>query len=138
MSCGRGGFSLIELMIALGILAFGLLGMMAGQLASMHFAADSREHTLAMKLVEQQMETLMAMTAADVEALTTAPGYPDDPANPIDPDPGDGKPMAFQRRSIVDVDTPEAGVMTLTVEVDWTNELGAVRTARAQSFKADP
>jgi len=133
-----GGFSLIELMIALAILSFGILAMMASQLASMKFSTNSRDHTLAMKLAEQQMETLMAMTPADVQGLTLAPGYPNDPGNPIDPDTQDGVAMQFWRRTEVDIDSPEAGVMTLTVEVDWVNPLGATRTARIQSFKADP
>ena len=131
------GFSLIEVMLALGILGFGILAMMAAQLTSMRFSSDSRKHTLAMKLAEDQMETLLTMDPGDVEALLLAPGYPDDPFNPIDPNPGDGHPMAFERRSIIVVDTPEAGVMTMTVEVDWTNELGAVKTTRVQSFKSD-
>jgi len=132
------GFSLIEVMISLAILAFGILGLMAGQLAAMRFSENSREHTLAMKLAEQQMETLQAMTPADVLALTLAPGYPDDPANPIDPDPNDDYQVEFNRRTQVQDDAPEAGMMTLTVEVDFENSLGAVQTARIQSFKVSP
>jgi len=132
------GFSLIELMIALSILSFGILAMMAAQVASIRFSVDSRENTLAMKLAEQQMEAVMAMAPADLEAWTLAPGYPDDPGNPIDPDAQDANPMQFWRRTLVDLDTPEADVMTVTIEVDWVNALGDVRTAQLTSFKADP
>ena len=127
------GFSLVEVMISLGILAFGILGLMAGQLAAMGFTANSREHTLAMKLAEEQIETVLAMTPADVLALPV-----NDPNNPLDPDPGDGNPMEFTRRTIVQDDTPEAGVMTVTVEVDFENRLGNTQTARVQSFKVSP
>lgn len=126
------GFSLIEVMIALGILSFGILGMMASQLTSMRFSENSRDHTLAMKLAEQQMEALLSMPPGDVLALV---GSPNDPDNPIDPDPADGNAMQFWRRSIVVADSPEAGVISMTVEVDWINPLGATRTARIQSFK---
>jgi prepilin-type N-terminal cleavage/methylation domain-containing protein len=131
----RGGFSLIEMMIALTILSFGILAMMASQLVAMRFSTNSRDHTLAMKLAEQQMDTLLAMTPADVQALapTTA-----DPGNPLDPDTQDGVAMQFWRTTTVDLDTPEAGVMTMTVDVRWVNGLGNNPTASIQSFKADP
>jgi len=135
---GQRGFTLIEVMVALSILAVGIFAIMAGHITAMRFSSNSRENTLSMKLAERQMETLFAMTAADVKALTTAVGYPNDPDNPIDPDLGDGTPMQFNRRSIIDADTPEVGVITMTVEVDWTNTLGNTQTTRVQSFKADP
>lgn len=131
------GFSLIEVMIALGILAFGIFTMMSAQIGAKRFASNSREGTLAMKLAERQMETLLSMGADDVKALPSSVGYPNDPNNPIDPDPGDGTPMAFIRRSTIEADTPETGVITMTVEVDWTNTLGNVQTTRLQTFKAD-
>jgi prepilin-type N-terminal cleavage/methylation domain-containing protein len=133
----RRGFSLIEVMIALGILAFGIFTMMSAQIGAKRFSSNSRESTLAMKLAERKMETLFSMSADDVKALTTAPGYPNDPDNPIDPDPGDGAEMSFVRRTIIEPDDPETGVIKMTVEVDWTNTLGSVRTARIQSLKAD-
>lgn len=134
------GFSLIEMMVALGILAFGILATMAGQVAAMRFSTTSREHTIAMKLAEEQMEEFFVMTPADVKALTTAPGYatsPNDPSSPIDPDPGDGNAMAFNRNWTIQADAPETGVITITVDVSWTTSEGKVKTARIQSFKAD-
>lgn len=138
MRRSQSGFSLIEMMVALGILAFGILAMMTGQLAALRFTKNSREHTLAMKLAEQRMETLLGMTPADVEALLLAPGYPSDAGNPLDPDTQDGVAMQFWRRSMIQPATPEAGVITMTVEVDWVNRLGNTQTARIQSLKADP
>ena len=136
----QSGFSLIEVMIALGILAFGILATMAGQVAAMRFSSTSRDHTIAMKLAEEQMEQFFVMTAADVKALTTAPGYatsPNDPSSPIDPDPGDGNAMAFDRNWTIQADTPETDVITITIDVSWTNTEGNVQSARLQSFKAD-
>jgi len=72
-----------------------------------------------------------------VLALTAAVGYPNDPGNPIDPDPGDGNVMAFNRSWTIENDTPEAGVIRITIQVSWTNSLGNTQTARIQSYKAE-
>ena len=136
----QSGFSLIEMMIALGILAFGILATMAGQVAAMRFSTTSRDHTIAMKLAEEQMETFFVMSADDVKALTLDSGYstyPNDSDSPIDPDSGDGKTMAFNRNWTIEADTPETDVITITIDVSWTNTEGNTQTARIQSFKAD-
>lgn len=127
------GFSLIEVMVALGILGFGLLGVTAGHLLAMRVSTSSRGATLAMDLAETQLETFQAMTATDVLALQ---GTPNDPANPIDPDPSDDTSMAFDRRWIIVPDTPEANVISITIEVDWIDAVGTPRTTRIGSLKA--
>jgi prepilin-type N-terminal cleavage/methylation domain-containing protein len=129
----RSGFSLIEVMVALGILAFGLLGVTAGHLLAMRVSTTSRGATLAMDLAEQQLELFQAMSAADVLALQPAPN---DPANPIDPDPSDSTTMAFTRRWIIEPNLPEPGVMRITVEVDWVNAVGTTKTTSIGSLKA--
>lgn len=130
---GRGGFSLIEVMVALGILAVGVLGATSGQLMAMKLSTTSRLGALAMHLAEEQLETLQAMSGADVKALGSAV----DPDNPIDPDPNDGAAMAFNRRWTITPDSPEPGLITMTVRVDWLNALGQARTTTLQSIKAD-
>ena len=64
-----GGFSLIEVMVALGIMGVGVLGATSGQLMAKKFSATSRHAVLAMQLAEEQMEILQAMPAADVTTL---------------------------------------------------------------------
>lgn len=130
----KDGFTLLELMVALGLLAIGLLGVTGAQIMAIKLSSGSRDHMLAMYLAEQRMETLQASTAADVKALVDVVGYPDDPE---DPDPGEGNHMDFSRRVVVAVDDPEAGVIKVTVEVDWVNSLGNTVTARVESLKAD-
>jgi len=130
----RAGFSLLEVMIALAILGLGILGVTAGQLMAIKNSASSRSSTIAMYLAEQQMEMMQASSPADVKTWI---GSPNDPDNPIDPDTGDGVQMAFDRRAIVVADSPEVGVISITIEVDWVNALGNTQTARVQSFKAD-
>jgi prepilin-type N-terminal cleavage/methylation domain-containing protein len=132
----RAGFSLLEVMAALAILAVGILATTAGQVTALKHSADSRGSMLAMYLAEAQMEVFRTMVAADVVAMTTAGTYPNDPNNPIDPVASDDVVMEFNRRWTIQPDTPEAGVITITVEVDWVNSLGIVRTARVQGLKA--
>ncbi len=132
----RAGFSLIEVMLALAILAVGVLATTAGQVTALKHSADSREHMFATYMAQQQMEMFRTMSAANVIAMMASPTYPNDPANPIDPVTSDDIVMEFDRRWIIQPDTPEAGVITITIEVDWTNSLGVLRTARVQGLKA--
>jgi prepilin-type N-terminal cleavage/methylation domain-containing protein len=134
----RGGFSLIELMVALGILAFGILATTASQIGSMKVSKESRNRAVAMNLAEEQMEIFEVMPPADILALVTGPGFLPDGNNPIDPDPGDGATMRFARSWEILTDTPEAGVMTITIAVAWLDGLGQTRTTQIQALKVDP
>ena len=127
------GYSLLEVMIALGVLAVGLLGATSGQIMAMKLSSTSRHAVLAMHLAEEQMETLQSMPASDVTALGTA----NDTGNPLDPDPNDGAAMAFNRSWIITPDSPETDTIALQVDVTWTDGLGATRTTSLQSIKAD-
>jgi len=132
----RSGFSLLEVMIALSILGFGMLAASAGQLSALKTSRQSRSQMLSMYLAEQKMEAFQSMSSADVIAAIAAPGYPADPANPIDPDPGDDDVTTFNRRWFVEDDTPEPGVISIRVEVDWVDPLGFTRTTALRSLKA--
>jgi type IV pilus assembly protein PilV len=133
----RAGFSILEVMIALSVLALGVLGMTAGQISAIKLSGDSRERTLAMYLAQQQVETIQAMTPTAVKDLAGAAGYPNDPDNPIDPNPADSTTMEFNRSWIVEEDTPEAGVITVTVAVAWEDNHGQNRVVRLRTLKAD-
>lgn len=131
-----GGFSVLEVMIALSILAFGMLAAMAGQVSALKTIRQSRTQALAMYLAEEKMEDFQAMMTADVIAAIADPNYPDDPANPIDPDPGDDNAVTFDRRWFIEPNALETGLTRLTVEVDWVSPLGFARTTTLRSMKA--
>lgn len=131
------GFSLLEVMIALGILTISVVAMTAGTISATRVASDSRGKTLAAFLAEQQMEAFRAMAADAVTDLITEPGYPNDPANPIDAVPGAESAGTFNRRWIIEPDTPATGAIRITVEVDYLDSAGKTRTLRLQSIKAD-
>jgi Tfp pilus assembly protein PilV len=131
-----GGFSVLEVMIALTILAFGMLAAMAGQVSALKTTRESRTQMLAMYLAEEQMEAFQSMTSADVIAAISDLNYPNDPENPIDPDPDDDEAVTFDRRWFIAPNALGQGLMRLTVEVDWENSLGFTRTTTLRSLKA--
>lgn len=131
-----GGFSLLEVTVALGILAFGLLGVTAAQLAAMDSSRESRSLTQALYLAEQQMEEFHAMSRTEIDALVADPGYPNDPDNPIDPDANDHDDTTYDRSWLIQTDDPEVGISTITVRVDWTDEIGVDRQVAIQSMRA--
>lgn len=133
----RRGFTLIEAMVALGILAVGVLGTTVGHIYAVRNSSDSRHQSVAMRLAEEQLEIMTIMSGDDVKDMVTAPGYPNDPSNPIDPDPGDGANMEFNRSWTITPDSPEARVISITVAVNWVNALGNTKTVRVQTLKAD-
>ncbi len=136
-STARGGFTLLEVMLALGILSVGVLGVTAGQVASIKASADSKFHGLALSLAEQQLEEFQSTTMADLLAEIALASYPNDPGNPILLNPGGGTPIPFNRSWLIEPATPEAGVTRITVAVVWLDARGNQRTARLQALKAD-
>jgi Tfp pilus assembly protein PilV len=131
-----GGFSVLEVMIALSILAFGMLAAMAGQVSALKTTRESRTQMLAMYLAEEQMEEFQSMTTADLIAAISDVNYPNDPDNPIDPDTDDDEAVTFDRRWFIAPNALGPGLMRLTVEVDWVNSLGFTRTTTLRSLKA--
>jgi hypothetical protein len=124
-------------MIALSILGFGMLAASVGQLSALKNSRQSRSQTMAMYLAEQQMEAFQSMSSDDVVAALADPGYPNDPRNPIDPDPGDDEVVRYNRRWFIQQDDPEPGTISIRVEVDWVDPLGFTRTASLRSLKAE-
>ena len=115
----RSGVSLIEVVIALAILGFGMLGVAAAQIAALRNADVSRERMAAHSLARQQIENFQAMSATAIEAIRADAGYPNDPLNPIDPDPNDDNVLQYNRSWTITPDTPEDDVYSILVNVSW-------------------
>ena len=130
------GFSLLETMVAMGILAIGVLAMAAAMATALKYTRQSRALTEAMYLAEQQIESFASMTSAGVEAMLADGAYTNDPLNPIDPDPNDAMQMAFNRTWTITPDTPEDDVYTILVTVGWTNSKGA-QSVQIETFKSE-
>ena len=121
----------------MGILGFGVLTMAAALLTSMKYSRHSRSMMQAMYLAEEQIEAFSAMSTEDVVAMTDVAGYPNDSRNPIDPDPSDGDQTTFNRRWLIEEDTPETGIVTITLEVDWVDQDGKTRTISLPTLKTE-
>ncbi len=133
----QSGMSLVESMIAIAILGFGVLGAAAAQITAVKLAHESRMRTEAYYLAEQQMEAFRAMDGDGINDAFTDVNYPNDPNNPLDPDPADGQLRQFNRSWTITPNSPETGIYTIAVEVQWTGKLGATRTVSIESIKTD-
>ena len=131
------GVSLIEVMIALAVLAYGMLGVAAAQISALRSTDQSRERMLAHQLAQQQLEIFQEMSTASLDVIAADAGYPNDPLNPIDPDPNDAMAMAFTRSWAITPDTPETDVYTIMVTVGWTNSTGGARNVQLETFKSE-
>ena len=123
----NGGFTILEVMIALVFLSVGLLG-----IAGLHFATISGNQsahkiTVAVNLAEDKIEELKGLDFADEDLEDTDTVKTDVgtniSANPTlfsDPDHGNDSPdPAFVRVWNVADSTPAVGLKTVTVIVGW-------------------
>lgn len=133
----QSGMSLVESMISLAILGFGVLGAAATQITAVKLAQESRLRTEAYYLAEQKMEAFRAMDGDAISDALADSDYPNDPNNPLDPDPNDSQTREFNRSWTITADAPEVGIYTIVVEVQWTGKLGATRTVTIESIKTD-
>jgi prepilin-type N-terminal cleavage/methylation domain-containing protein len=131
------GFTLLEAMIAMSILAIGTLGVAGALVTSMKTTRESRTRANAIYLAAEQMEIFHLMTSDDIDAELAAPSYPNDPAGAIDPDPDDDDPTTFSRSWEILPNAPEFGVYQLTVIVSFTDKMGQLRSERLRSLKAN-
>ncbi len=131
------GIGLVEVMIALAVLAFGMLAMTSAQLTSLTTSEESRRRSEAYYLSQQQMENFQNMSTAGVEVVRTDSGYPNDPNNPIDPDPNDGHVFTYNRSWAITQNLPETDVYTITVTTTWTDVHGTARNVTIEGFKSE-
>jgi type IV pilus assembly protein PilV len=127
---GRAGFTLLEVIIAMSILAVGLLAIASAQLWAITRTGQSRHQTEALNLASQKMEEFHHLPMTSPLLVNGAD------AAPIDPDPNDLDITTFQRSWGVQNNTPVAGLMTITVTVFWTDQNGTVLNTVIQSMKA--
>jgi Tfp pilus assembly protein PilV len=113
-----------------------MLGVAAAQVSALRTTDQSRERMLAHGLAQQQIEIFQEMSTASLEVIRTDAGYPNDPLNPIDPDPNDAMQMNFTRTWTITPNTPENNVYTILVNVTWANSTNGQRNVQLESFKS--
>ena len=68
---GPGGFTLVEVLMAMTILTIGLLGVAKMQISAIHGNYTSSTTTVALTLAEQKMESLMSTSYSDASLNNT-------------------------------------------------------------------
>lgn len=63
----RNGFSLLELIIALGILSIGFLSLSSLSISTMKANSDSRNKTAALQLAQEKIESLKALSFSELD-----------------------------------------------------------------------
>ena len=108
------GFTLIEVMIALIILAVGLLALMTMQIVSIRANAFSSEMTYASMLAQSRLEQLRNMDYASIPP-TAGPI-----TDVIIPGGATTKGISYTVLRDVDDDFPAADMKTITLTINWT------------------
>lgn len=105
----RGGFSMIELLVAMVILSTGLLGTGRLAIGVIERNLRSRDHGVATVLAQDRLEALKGLgaggSAPTTEDYGTLSGFP-----------------RFKRVTEVRPGVPEAGLNTVTVTVYWDRD----------------
>jgi len=77
LTTGKGGFTILEVMVAISILAVGLMAVFTAQSRSIMGNTDANRQTVAMTLAQDRMEQLLALPYENLDATgspITAPG----------------------------------------------------------------
>jgi type IV pilus assembly protein PilV len=114
----QSGFTLIEVMIALVILAAGLLALMTMQIVSIKANAFSSEMTYAAMVGQGELEKVRNMNYDDVKAVDTAT-YSLDPTLDATLDPTLAKGVNYTIERQVQNDIPTTDMKTVTLIVTW-------------------
>jgi prepilin-type N-terminal cleavage/methylation domain-containing protein len=131
-----GGFTLVEVMIVIGILSFGLLALSAMQIKAMHGSDRGRHATNAAAIAENKMEQLQRDPWTTI-AVTG--GFIPDPVNPVvqnntQLDGGTSSERAYSvSYQITDVEANYT--RAIDVRVSWTEEGGENRSVTLSSVR---
>ncbi len=111
------GFTLLEILVALTVLSIGLLGMAGLTTTIIHGNSLSNNVTTATTLGQDRMEHFrrLGYSTTPVTDTTTTEDY-----NSIANYP------SYKRVSFIDVNSPSAGMKTITVTVYWNSDAGSV------------
>lgn len=120
-----GGFTLVELLVAMVILQVGILSLVAVIPLAQVQVANAEGESQATQLVREQLENLGRLAYSD--SLLVAGGPYGDPQNPI--------AGRFTRTWTVADDQPISGCKSITVQVAWSNPRGT-RQIQASTVKA--
>jgi len=128
-----GGFTLIEVMIAIGILAFGLLALTTMQIKAMHGGNRGRHASNAAAIAENKMEQLQQDAWA---SIPDTGGFVADPAaqNAVALESGSSNERTYNvSYQITDIEATFTRAIDVTVS--WTEEGGENRSITLSSIR---
>ncbi len=110
--------TLVEIMVALVVLAFGLLGVAALQVRAITESSGGQHLTTASALARNRIEELNRLAWDDVD--TTAGAWS---ADTVVADPGDTSVQTFNRAERItdDVAAPNTEVKSIEVRISWVD-----------------
>lgn len=109
--CSRAGFSLIEVLVAVSIFAFGMLGLAAGAISITRANKTAQFHTMATSLAQEKLEQLKSTSVSFVMSCTSN----------CEADPPTYLGVTFKRSWSAALNVPQPGLKQLTVTVQWTD-----------------
>jgi prepilin-type N-terminal cleavage/methylation domain-containing protein len=108
------GFTLIEILVAISIFSFAVLGLAAGTITVVRTNQNSHLNASAINLAQAKLEDFRAMTATAFATLAcpsfTSAGCSDGPV---------ASTMTFARSWQITANSPVTGVSKIDVRVNW-------------------
>jgi prepilin-type N-terminal cleavage/methylation domain-containing protein len=128
-----GGFTLIEVMITIGILTFGLLSLATMQIHAMHGSDRGRHATQAAAIAESKMEQLQQDAWASIGVTG---GFVTDPVeqNTVQLNGGSVNERAYSVSYQI-ADLQPTFTRAIDVQVSWTEESGEIRSVTLSSIR---
>lgn len=105
------GFTLIEVLVAISIFAFGMLGLAAGAISITRANKTAQFHTMATNLAQEKLEQLKATSVSFVSSCTSS----------CEASPPTYLGVTFTRHWDVALNAPQPGLKQITVTVEWTD-----------------
>ena len=128
------GFTLVEVMIVIGILAFGLLALSAMQIQAMHGSDRGRHATNAAAVAESRMEQLQQDPWT---SIAPTGGFVADPVaqNNVQLDVGSSINEIAYNVSYQITDMQASFTRAIDVQVSWTEKGGEIRSVTLSSIR---
>lgn len=112
----QGGYSLVELMVAITIFTFAVLGLAVGTVTVTRTNQNSHLNGAAVNIAQTKLEELRSMTSTAFSALS-CPSFSTSGCS----DTSTASGTAFSRNWMITANSPVTGVAKIDVQVGWND-----------------